>query len=330
MFWLITGILLFIVGFIALGVSYDSRNDVVSWGFKFRQVFSLLFLLICLFGCIKTVPTGHTGVVTSFGRVEDYTLEAGVHFEKPWSKVVKMDNRTQKATLDLSCFSSDLQEVTVKYTVNYQINKTNASAIYRTIGTEYFTTIVEPRVYEAIKSAFAKYNAEALLSNREGLSKEIQATLLTDVAAYNIEIVSASIEDIDFTDAFTAAVEAKQVAEQNKLKAQTEQEQKIIEAEAEAKRAVLEAEAAAEKTVIAAQAKADADMIAAENDAAIAKIAADSAEYQGQKDAAIMQAIGSKLKEYPELIQYYYTMGWDGKLPETMLGSDTTTVYPIQ
>ena len=329
MFCLIVGIVLFLVAFVALGLYEDQRGDI-HFALRPRQVLSLLCLLICLFGFIKTVPTGHTGVVTSFGRVEDYTLEAGVHFQKPWAKVVKMDNRTQKASLNLSCFSSDIQEVSVVYTVNYQINKTNASAIYRNIGTDYFAIVVEPRVYEAIKGTFAKYNAEALLANRESLSKEIQAILLADVAAYNIEIVSTSIEDIDFNDAFTNAVEAKQVAEQNKLKAQTEQEQKIIEAEAEAKRAVLEAEAAAEKTVIDAQAKADADMIAANNDAAIAKIAADSAEYQGQKDAAIMSAIGAKLKEFPELIQYYYTMGWDGKLPETMLGSDTTTVYPIQ
>lgn len=329
MFCLILGIVLFLVAFIVLGLSEDNRGNI-NFSLRPRQALSLLCLLICLFGFMKTVPTGHTGVVTSFGRVEDYTLEAGVHFQKPWAKVVKMDNRTQKASLNLSCFSSDIQEVTVIYTVNYQINKTNASTIYRNIGTEYFSTVVEPRVYEAIKGTFAKYNAEALLSNRDGLSKEIQVILLNDVAAYNIEIVSTSIEDIDFNDAFTNAVEQKQVAEQNKLKAQTEQEQKIIEAEAAAKRAVLEAEAAAEQTVIAAQASADAALIAAENDATIAKIAADSAEYQGQKDAAIMSAIGAMLKQYPELVQYYYTMNWNGELPETMLGSDTTTVYPIK
>ena len=329
MFCLVLGILLFVTAFVGLGL-YENQHGGIGFTLRPRQILSLFCLLICLLGFVKTVPTGHTGVVTSFGRVEDYTLEAGVHFQKPWAKVVKMDNRTQKASLNLSCFSSDIQEVSVVYTVNYQINKTNASAIYRNIGTDYFAIVVEPRVYEAIKGTFAKYNAEALLANREGLSKEIQAILLADVAAYNIEIVSTSIEDIDFNDAFTNAVEQKQVAEQNKLKAQTEQEQKIIEAEAAARRAVLEAEATAEQTVIAAQAKADADLIAAENDATIAKIAADSAEYQGQKDAAIMQAIGAKLKDYPELIEYYHTIGWDGKLPEVMLGSDTTTVYPIQ
>ena len=317
MFWIITGFIVAIALFVVLGLSEEGYS--LTFKMRKRQLLALFGFALCLIGCFKSVPTGHTGIVTNFGKVEDYTLEAGIHFERPWVKVIDMDNRTQKNTLTLSCFSSDIQEVTVVYTVNYQINKANASAIYRNIGTQYFSTIVEPRVYEAIKGAFAKYNAEALLSNREGLSKEIQAVLLADMATYNIEIVSTSIEDIDFTDSFTAAVEAKQVAEQNKLKAQTEQEQKVLEAEAQAQRDVIEA-----------QAKADSAMIAAENDAAIAKIAADSAEYQGKKDAAIMDAIGTKLSEYPELVQYYYVMNWSGDLPQTMLGSGVTPVYPIQ
>ena len=66
----------------------------------------------CLFlSCIQTVPTGHTGVVTTFGKVENTTLDSGVHFVLPWQKVVKMDNRVQKATVTLACFSSDIQEV---------------------------------------------------------------------------------------------------------------------------------------------------------------------------------------------------------------------------
>ena len=47
---------------------------------------------LILLSCVATVPTGHTGVVTTFGRVEDYTLDAGVHMVRPWQQVVKMDN----------------------------------------------------------------------------------------------------------------------------------------------------------------------------------------------------------------------------------------------
>lgn len=254
---------------------------------------------------VRSVPTGNTGIVTSFGKIEDGTLDAGVHFMAPYKKVIKMDNRTQKATLDMSCFSSDIQEVTVAYTINYQIDKFNAENIYRTIGIEYFDKVVQPKALEAVKSVFAKYNAEALIENRAILAKQIEEVLISSLDGYNIQVTSTSIENIDFTDSFTNAVEAKQVAEQNKLKAKIEQDQMIIEA----------------------QAKADAAVIAAENDAKIAEIAANSAEYQGQKDAAIMSNLGKMLQTYPELIDYYRVTNWDGKLPTTSLGEGSNILF---
>ncbi len=320
MFGFVFGVILFIGIFVVTGFTKSGKGafDGISWKCNPKQFLSVIGVVVIILGCFKSVPTGHTGIVTTFGRVENYTLDAGIHFMAPWKDVINMDNRTQKQTLTLSCFSSDIQEVSVVYTINYQINKQNAQEIYRSIGTEYFTKIIEPRALETIKGVFAQYNAENLVALRGSLSTQIEEVLLGDLANYNIEIVATSIEDIDFTDAFTEAVEQKQVAEQNKLKAQTEQEQ-----------ATLEAEAAAERQVIQAQADADAAIIAANNDAEIAKIAADSAEYQGQKDAAIMSNLGQMIQQYPELIQYYYVTGWDGNLPETMLGDDANILYGL-
>lgn len=304
----VIGIIATIVAFIVLGIDFGEYDFV--WGLKKRQVFSLLGLIICLIGFIKTVPTGSTGIVTTFGRIENITLDAGIHFMAPWKKVVNMDNRTQKQSIEMQCFSSDIQEVSVIYTVNYQINKANAQEIYRTIGKEYFDKIVMPKAFEAVKSVFAKYTAETLVASRAGLSKEIEAVLVDDLSKQNIQITATSIENIDFTDAFTNAVEAKQVAEQNKLKAQTEQAQ-----------ATLEAQAQAERQVIKAQADADASILAAKADAEVAKISSDSALYQGEKEASILQRVGEQLAKYPDLVKYKYIEGWDGKMPQTILGN---------
>lgn len=90
----------------------------------------ILFLAILLvITSVTKVPTGHTGIVTTFGEVENYTLEAGIHLKAPWQRVIRMDNRVQKQTIELSCFSSDIQEVSMVFTVNYQINKANAMTI---------------------------------------------------------------------------------------------------------------------------------------------------------------------------------------------------------
>lgn len=302
----VIGIIAVIGAFIVLGFNEYGAD----WMIRKRQWFSLFGLVICLLGFIKTVPTGSTGIVTTFGRIENITLDAGIHFMAPWKKVVNMDNRTQKQSIEMQCFSSDIQEVSVIYTVNYQINKANAQEIYRTIGKEYFDKIVMPKALEAVKSVFAKYTAEALVASRAGLSKEIEAVLVDDLSKQNIQITATSIENIDFTDAFTNAVEAKQVAEQNKLKAQTEQAQ-----------ATLEAQAQAERQVIKAQADADASILAAKADAEVAKISSDSALYQGEKEASILQRVGEQLAKYPDLVKYKYIEGWDGKMPQTILGN---------
>lgn len=304
----VVGIIATIVAFFILGIDFDEVDFM--WGVKKRQWFATIGLIICLLGFIKTVPTGSTGIVTTFGRIENVSLDAGIHFMAPWKKVVNMDNRTQKQSIEMPCFSSDIQEVNVIYTVNYQINKANAQEIYRTIGKDYFDTIVMPKALEAVKSVFAKYTAEALVESRSSLSKEIEAILVDDLNKQNIQITATSIENIDFTDAFTNAVEAKQVAEQNKLKAQTEQAQ-----------ATLEAQAQAERQVIKAQADADASILAAKADAEVAKISSDSALYQGEKEASILQRVGEQLAKYPDLVKYKYIEGWDGKMPQTILGN---------
>ncbi len=263
--------------------------------------------------CITTIPTGHTGIVTTFGRVEDYTYEAGVHTKAPWQQVVKMDNRIQKSSVEMSCFSSDIQEVSTIYTINYQIEKANAQTIYRTIGKDYYTTIILPRIEESVKSMIAKYNAESLIASRVELSEEIRADLTEKLAAYNVEVIDASIENLDFSDAFTTAVEAKQVAAQEKLKAEIQQEQANIEAKAAAERAIIAAQADAEKAIIEAEAAAEA-----------AKKEADAKAYAGEKEAEANKKISESLTD--ALIEYKTVEQWNGELP-MYTGGDGT--FPI-
>jgi len=308
----------FALGFIAESDEKGRRRSRMSVGG--RILIGIIIIAICTaLGCINTVDTGNTGVVTVFGRVEDYTLDAGVHFLAPWKKVIQMDNRTQIFSTELSCASSDIQEITVTYSVNYQISKNDAQTIYKTIGVNYLDTVMAPKIQEAVKGVIAKYNAEKIVEQRGTLSAQIEEVLRQSLAPYNIEVVSTSLANINFTAAFTQAVEAKQVAEQNKLKTQIEQDQSIIEANA-----------AAERQVIKAQADADAAILAAEADKKVQQINADAAEYAGQKEAAILSNIGEQMTKYPGLERYYYYQSWNGILPETLLGSGTDIIMDMR
>ena len=220
----------------------------------------VVFLLaIGLILSITWVPTGHTGIVVTFGKVEDRIMESGLAFKLPWQKTVKMDNRVQKETIELACFSADIQEVKMVYTINYQIDSNNAMQIYRNIGKNYYNTIISPNSMESIKVIAAQYTAEELVAERSKMAQDIEENLSEKLKEYNIRLVSTSVEDMDFTDAFTNAVEEKQVAAQNKLKAETEAEQRIIEANAEAEVRRVEAEAEAFEIMTKAEAEATAN-----------------------------------------------------------------------
>ena len=277
-------------------------------------------VVMCVASCVRAVPTGHTGIVTTFGNVESYTYEAGVHVAAPWKTVVNMDNRNQKASIDLTCFSSDIQEVDVTYSLNYQIQKANAQDIYRTIGTKYYETVITPRIQEAVKSVMAQYTAEQLLEKRAELSLEIKTILTEKLDNYNIDVLDTSLENLDFADAFTNAVEAKQVAAQKKQQAEIEQAQALMEAEYAKQIAEMKANADAAVAKIAAQADLD-----------VTKIQADAAEYAGQKDAAIIGQVRDILaadkenitdEDIKNLVTYYYVQKWNGELPQTYIGAE--------
>ena len=285
-------------------------------GRVFIVIAAVAVAVILAVSCTATVPTGYTGIVTTFGRVENYTFDAGFHVKSPFQKVVKMDNRTQKAVETLQAFSSDIQQVDISIAVNYSIDQSTAEKLYKTVGEEYYSKILYPRLLENTKSVFSKYTAEKLVAFRESLSSEITALVVEDVGDFGINVSSISVQDIDFTDAFTNAVEAKQVAQQNKLTAQTQQDQLTMEAQQEAERQVIKAQADAEQAKIAAQA-----------DLEVTKIQADAAEYAGQKEAAKNKAISESLTE--ELVRYYYIQQWNGQLPSTMLGENANILYGL-
>ena len=305
MFLLIFGILALIAG-IVFGCM------CISEGYKGGAIGSFLggialavILIVC--SCLSSVPTGHTGVVTTFGKVENHVFDSGINFKAPWQKVVKMDNRVQKQTVELMAFSSDIQEVSIKYTVNYQIDKANAMTIYKTIGTTYYDTVIMPSIIEAVKEVTAQYTAENLINTREEVSSKIEVLLIERLSKYNIQVVNSSIEDMDFSDVFTDAVEAKQVAQQNALKA-----------EEDAKRMLVEANANAEQKKIQAQADAEAAKIAAEAESYQIEI---KAKAEAEANAKIIASLSS------ELIDYIYANGWDGKLPTYMAGEGSIPVF---
>lgn len=299
MIFFILAILAALAGVIVL-VLFKSKTGIIP---------IIVGVLLLIVSCFAIVPTGYTGILTTFGAVEERTLNNGPNFIAPWQSVVNMDNHVQEVTLNISAFSSDMQEVEVSLSMNFQVDAITSRELYRTVGRDYYNSIMSNRVEENTKIIFAMYTAEGLITSREVLGSQIKELMQADMDSYGVHINTISVKNIDFTDAFTAAVEAKQVATQNKLTAETIQAQQTMEEEEAAKRAIIVANAEAEKAIIAAQA-----------DLEVVQIQAEASLYAGQREAEMNQRIAEALTS--NLIAYYWIKQWDGKLPSTVLDSD--------
>jgi len=268
----------------------------------------VLLIAFFAFAPYVMIPTGHTGVVVTMGRVSDEVLPEGLHFKFPWQNVVLMDNRAQKASVTLQAFSSDIQQVDIQCSINYSVDRETSQKLYQTVGVHYYATVMEPRVLENVKAVFSKYTAENLIGARETLATQIKSLLGPELKAYGIELLSVAIEDIDFSDAFTDAVESKQVAEQTKLKTEIQQAELLLVEQNTAERSIINANAEAEVARINAEAEAYAVSVQAEAEAEANKLLAESVT--------------------PELIDYLQATAWDGALPQVMSG-ESGTVVPV-
>ncbi len=203
----------------------------------------IILFLILILNPFSSVPTGYVGIRTRFGKADENVVQEGLNLKMPVIEhIVLMDCRTQKAEIDCSTASRDLQEVTLKVAVNYNVSVENAYNIYKNIGVNYESIMISPSILESVKSVTAQYTAEELITKRSEVSDKMQDTLKEKIEGRGFAVIDFNITDLDFSAAYNQAIEKKQVAEQEAKQAEyelqkskIENEKKIAEAEANAK-----------------------------------------------------------------------------------------------
>ena len=224
-------------------------NERKSFNFPKKTiaiVVAVLVALIVLLNSITIVDAGHTGVINTLGNVSENVLQEGIHLKIPFIQtIIKMDNRIVKLEVETEAFSKDLQTVTTKLAINYRVSKDKSYAIYKNVGSDYETILVSPAVNEVLKAITAKYTAEESVANRSLISQGLIEELNAKLNKNGIYVEDVNIINFDFSEAYIAAIEEKQVAEQRLLKAKTEKEEAIVKAEAEAETLRIQSEAQA-------------------------------------------------------------------------------------
>ncbi len=280
---LIFGIIVLIVGAYIMQANKGREGDpkVRLQGKIGSMVGVVLIVGSLIFGSFTTIPAGHRGVVIRFSAVTGTVLGEGLRTKIPFiDSVVKMSVQTEKYETQSSAITNDLQDVSTTIALNWKLDPGMTAEVYRTLGLEFIERIAAPAIQETIKQITAQYNAEDLILRREEVKNAITDSLANRLRERGIITELVSITNFQFSDTFTAAIEAKVAAEQAVLEATNKLERVKVEAQQR------EAEARGEADARIAKAKGEAEYIRVVTEAQV----------------AANQAISESLT--PEILQY--------------------------
>ncbi len=251
-FLLVIGIIALIYGIYTLQTNKGSQADPKArlTGRMGSIIGVVLIVASFIAGSFTTIPAGHRGVVIRFSAVTGGILSEGLQTKLPFiDSVEKMSVQTQKYETDSSAITNDLQDVSTTIALNWKLDPGMAAEVYRTLGLEFIDRIAAPAIQETIKQITAQFNAEDLILRREEVKNAITNSLSARLIERGIITELVSITNFQFSETFTAAIEAKVAAEQAVLEATNKLERVKVEAQQAQAAAKGEADARIAKAV---------------------------------------------------------------------------------
>ena len=199
----------------------------------------VIFSLIFFFSCVISIPTGHVGVLTLFGKVTGETLGEGIHVINPLKAVQKLSIQTQSIKESANVPSNEGLILALDTSLLFHLDRTKAAEVYQKVGANYLEKIVEPTLRAAIRASTSSHTANALYTNaRELVQQQIQDQLTAELAPRGVIVENILLRDVQLPSMLKSSIEAKQQAEQDALrmnfilqKEKQEAERKRIEAQ---------------------------------------------------------------------------------------------------
>lgn len=253
---------------------------------------------------LRTVPTGHRGVITVGGAIKGIESE-GFLLVWPWQSLSIFNIRAEEATVENAEGStSDTQPVKVSLTVRYSIQTDKVAEVFEKYSHDgNLQSYVQTATQEVFKAVTARYTAPDLIAKRALVSGDIVTALRGKLAVYGAQVINVDMRNFAFSGDYMSAINQKVTQEQLRLAA--ENKVRTVEAEQKQKVAIAEAEATALK------AKADGEAYAA------LKAATAQAEALRIQNAALAQ--NRDVLELRRIeVEKVKAEKWNGQLPQNV------------
>lgn len=311
--WSIVGIVVFALSLVAgYAIKYISSENLDEEQAKiigfplFFKITVVAGLLVCIISnSLVIIPTGYTGVKSTFGQIDQRTLQNGANWKIPFlQKIEKVNNKQQDINFEGQIWSETAERTALYYdgiTVTFQINPEKSAWIYANVSNYKDNLVPQTLVASAVKTS-SKALSSIDATNRniiEPLTMEnIQIALNQKYGEDVVNVNKVVIANADFEASYNQAIADKQTAQLAYEQQQIENQKRIEAAEADAKVKTTQAQGEADAAVIKAQGEADAN-----------KLLSDSIT--------------------ENIIKQMYLDKWDGALPKVSLAEDSDTIVDV-
>jgi regulator of protease activity HflC (stomatin/prohibitin superfamily) len=275
-------------------------------------------------GLVFVAPEERGVVLSAFseGGVRQEAIQPGLRWVIPFAETVKVYSISRQTYTmstvggegqivgddSIQARTSDGQIVYIDASVIYQVNAAEVIPLHINWQGRYEDGVVRPQSRGAIRDSVSQFGVEELVSSKRAeMEVMITSTLEKSLASNNLVLVDFVLRNVRFSDEYAAAVEQKQVAEQQAQQAKFVVEQRRQEAE----QARQVAQGSADAAVIAAQGAAQARLIEAE------------------AEAKALDLIANALAENPNLLTYQYITKLAPNIQVMLVPNDNPYLLPL-
>lgn len=289
--------------------------------FGFTVIVACLGFLAILADGVYVVDEGNAAVITKWSKAVGQEGPEGLKFKVPIiTGVREFDVRERRSEVAISAATANRLPVTANISVNWRTDAARVQEVYVNYGTpeQFATNILAPRLQQAAKAGISQYQADSLIRDRQQAAETIRVALSTAMEAYPAIIASLQIENVDFPPAYLESVMKKEQAREDAERERYNLEKQALSAQQEVQTAVAGRDAA----IATATGEAEAIRLRA-------KAESEATIMRGQAEAEALRSIENALKGNPLLVEYEQAKRWDGVLPRTVLGEDSSFLISL-
>lgn len=194
----------------------------------FITLFVVVFSFILLWRHIViTIPAGHVGVMwwRFFGGTDVVSAPKGegIHLIFPWDKIFVYNARTQAASSTYRVVANNGLSFYVSIAIRWSIRDKNVANLHKTIGPDYFDTLIVPNIGSVVRETISRYPAEDVYAVRRSyIQNQIYVTttveqphnslggrLAPELDMDLIRVEDVLITDVELPEALRYAIDRK-------------------------------------------------------------------------------------------------------------------------